>query len=124
MHGNNVMAGYYLDREATAQAFRGGWFHSGDAAVLHPDGYLEIRDRKKDIIISGGENISSVEVEKVIYEHPAVLEAAVVAMPDEHWGEVPKAYVTLKSEGAATVEEIIGFCRERLTHFKCPKKIE
>ncbi|MBI4904695.1 MAG: long-chain-fatty-acid--CoA ligase [Acidobacteria bacterium] len=124
MRGNNVMIGYYNNPESTAQAFRGGWFHSGDYAVMHPNGYLEIRDRKKDIIISGGENISSVEVEKVIYEHPAVLEAAVVAVPDEHWGEVPKAYVTLKSEGAATAEDIIAFCRERLTHFKCPKKVE
>jgi fatty-acyl-CoA synthase len=124
MRGNNVMIGYYRNPEATEQAFRGGWFHSGDYAVMHENGYLEIRDRKKDIIISGGENISSVEVEKVIYDHPAVLEAAVVAIPDDHWGEVPKAYVTLKSEGAATAEDLIAFCRERLTHFKCPKAIE
>jgi fatty-acyl-CoA synthase len=124
MRGNNVMIGYYNNPEATAEAFRGGWFHSGDYAVMHPNGYLEIRDRKKDIIISGGENISSVEVEKTIYEHPGVLEAAVVAIPDEHWGEVPKAFVTLKREGAATAEEIIQFCRDRMAHFKCPKKVE
>lgn len=124
MRGNNVMIGYYKNPEATEEAFRGGWFHSGDYAVMHPNGYLEIRDRKKDIIISGGENISSVEVEKTLYEHPAVLEAAVVAVPDEHWGEVPKAYVHLKSEGAATAADLISFCRERLAHFKCPKHIE
>ncbi|MBI3683420.1 MAG: long-chain-fatty-acid--CoA ligase [Acidobacteria bacterium] len=124
MRGNNVMLGYYENPEATRQAFRGGWFHSGDYAVMHSNGYLEIRDRKKDIIISGGENISSVEVEKVIYEHPAVLEAAVVAIPDDHWGEVPKACVTLKDGDAATAEDIIAFCRERLAHFKCPKKVE
>jgi fatty-acyl-CoA synthase len=124
MRGNNVMIGYFRNPEATAEAFRGGWFHSGDYAVMHPDGYLEIRDRKKDIIISGGENISSVEVEKVIYEHPAVLEAAVVAVPDEKWGEAPKAFVTLKEEGAADAAEIIAFCRERMAHFKCPKQVE
>ncbi|MFN7936759.1 MAG: long-chain-fatty-acid--CoA ligase [Bryobacteraceae bacterium] len=124
MRGNNVMIGYFRNPEATAEAFRGGWFHSGDYAVMHPDGYLEIRDRKKDIIISGGENISSVEVEKQIYEHPAVLEAAVVAVPDEKWGEVPKAFVTLKREGAATAEDIIAFCRARMAHFKCPKHVE
>ncbi len=124
MRGNNVMIGYYKSPEATAEAFRGDWFHSGDYAVMHPDGYLEIRDRKKDIIISGGENISSVEVEKVIYEHPEVLEAAVVAVPDERWGEVPKAFVTLKREGAASAEDIIAFCRDRMAHFKCPKQIE
>lgn len=124
MRGNNVMIGYFQNPEATAEAFRGGWFHSGDYAVMHADGYLEIRDRKKDIIISGGENISSVEVEKVIYEHPAVLEAAVVAVPDEKWGEVPKAFVTLKSAGVATAEDIVSFCRERMAHFKCPKQVE
>src|ERR1035438_9469408 len=88
MRGNNVMLGYYNNPEATAEAFRGGWFHSGDVAVMHPDGYIEIRDRKKDIIISGGENISSVEVERVLYEHPSVMEAAVVGIPDQKWGEV------------------------------------
>ncbi|MCS7025752.1 MAG: acyl--CoA ligase family protein [Bryobacteraceae bacterium] len=124
MRGNNVMIGYYKNPQATEQAFQGGWFHSGDYAVMHPNGYLEIRDRKKDIIISGGENISSVEVERVLYEHPAVLEAAVVAVPDEKWGEVPKAFLTLKEGHWATPEEIIAFCRERMAHFKCPKHVE
>ena len=124
MRGNNVMLGYYRNPEATEEAFRGGWFHSGDLAVMHPNGYIEIRDRKKDIIISGGENISSVEVEKVIYDHPAVLEAAVVAVPDDKWGEVPKAVVTLKDGKQATATDIIEFCRARLSHFKCPKHIE
>ncbi|HTT60430.1 MAG TPA: acyl--CoA ligase family protein [Bryobacteraceae bacterium] len=124
MRGNNVMLGYYKNPEATAEAFRGGWFHSGDLAVMHPDGYIEVRDRQKDIVISGGENISSIEVEKVLAEHPAVLEAAVVAAPDEKWGEVPKAYIGLKPGQTATAEELIEFCRARLAHFKCPKQIE
>ena len=124
MCGNNVMLGYYENPEATAEAFRGGWFHSGDLAVMHADGYIELRDRQKDIVISGGENISSIEVEKVLYEHPAVMEAAVVAAPDEKWGEVPKAYIGLKPGQAATAEELIEFCRARLAHFKCPKQVE
>jgi len=124
MRGNNVMEGYYRNPEATQEAFRGGWFHSGDLAVMHPDGYIEIRDRKKDIIISGGENISSVEVEKALYEHPAVMEAAVVAIPDDKWGEVPMAFVGLKEGAKASEREIIDFCRARLAHFKCPKAIE
>jgi fatty-acyl-CoA synthase len=124
MRGNNVMLGYYDNPEATAEAFQGGWFHSGDLAVMHPDGYIELRDRKKDIVISGGENISSIEVEKVLCEHPAVLEAAIVAMPDARWGEVPKAYVGLKPDRSATAAELIAFCRERLAHFKCPKQVE
>jgi fatty-acyl-CoA synthase len=124
MRGNNVMAGYFNDPEATAQAFRGGWFHSGDLAVMHPDGYIELRDRSKDVIISGGENISSIEVENAIYEYPAVHEVAVIGVPDERWGEVPKAFVTLKPGASASAEEIIAFTRERLTHFKCPKHVE
>jgi fatty-acyl-CoA synthase len=124
MRGNNVMLGYYRNPRATEEAFRGGWFHSGDLAVMHPDGYIEIRDRQKDIVISGGENISSIEVEKVLAEHPAVLEAAVVAAPDEKWGEVPKAYVGLKAGRQASAEELIEFCRARLAHFKCPKQVE
>ena len=124
MRGNNVMLGYYNNPEATAEAFRGGWFHSGDVAVMHPDGYIEIRDRKKDIIISGGENISSVEVERVLYEHPAVMEAAVVGIPDEKWGEVPKAFVVLKEHAKATEADLIAFCRSRLAHFKCPGSVE
>jgi fatty-acyl-CoA synthase len=123
MRGNNVMLGYYREPEATATAFRGGWFHSGDLAVMHPDGYIEVRDRSKDIIISGGENISSVEVERVLYEHPAVMEAAIVAQHDDKWGEVPHAYVLLKEDSNASAEELIEFCRARLAHFKCPKAV-
>ncbi|MDE2571639.1 MAG: AMP-binding protein, partial [bacterium] len=124
MRGNNVMKGYYADPDATARAFAGGWFHSGDLAVWHPDGYVEIRDRGKDIIISGGENISTQQVEKAIAEHPSVLEAAVIAVPDERWGEVPKAFVTLKGDASLTADELLAFCRERLPGFKCPKAFE
>jgi fatty-acyl-CoA synthase len=124
MSGNNVMLGYYRAAEATAEAFRGGWFHSGDIAVMHADGYIELVDRSKDIVISGGENISSIEVEKVVAEHPAVLEVAVIAYPDEKWGEVPKAYVTPRPGFAPTEAEILAFCRKRLAHFKCPKLVE
>jgi fatty-acyl-CoA synthase len=124
MRGNNVMLGYYRNPEATAEAFSGGWFHSGDLAVMHPDGYIEVRDRAKDIVISGGENISSIEVEKALADHPAVAEAAIVAWPDEKWGEVPKAYVGLRPGMTATAEELIEWCRARLAHFKCPKHVE
>jgi fatty-acyl-CoA synthase len=124
MRGNNVMKGYYDQPEATAEAFRGGWFHSGDLAVRHPDGYVELRDRKKDIIISGGENISTIEVEQTVARHPAVLEVAVVAIPDEKWGERPKAFVTLKPGQSVTEPELIAFCRENLAHFKCPAAFE
>ncbi len=120
MRGNLVMKGYHDDPEATAEAFRGGWFHSGDLAVMHPDGDIELRDRQKDIIISGGENISSIEVEQVLCRHPAVLECAIVALPDAHWGERPQAFVALKPGATATEEDLIAFCRERLAHFKCP----
>jgi fatty-acyl-CoA synthase len=124
MRGNNVMSGYFTDDAATGKAFDGGWFHSGDLAVWHPDGAIELRDRGKDIIISGGENISSIEVEQAIVAHPAVLECAVVAVPHPRWGERPKAFVTLNEGAAATEGEIIAFCRERLAHFKCPDSIE
>jgi len=124
MQGNVVMKGYFEDPGATAVAFEGGWFHSGDLAVCHHDGYIELRDRKKDIIISGGENISTIEVEQVVAQHPAVLECAVVAIPDEKWGERPKAFVTLKPDQSATETEIIAFCREHLAHFKCPASVE
>jgi len=124
MRGNNVMLGYYGNPEATAEAFDGGWFHSGDLAVVHPDGYIELRDRTKDIVISGGENISSIEVEKVLADHPAVAEVAIVAVPDEKWGEAPRAYVGLKPGASATAEELITWCRERLAHFKCPRTVE
>jgi fatty-acyl-CoA synthase len=124
MRGNNVMKGYFEQPEATAEAFRGGWFHSGDIGVWHPDGYIELRDRKKDIIISGGENISTIEVEQTVARHPAVMECAVVAIPDEKWGERPKAFVTLKPEQHATEADIIEFCRGHIAHFKCPAAVE
>jgi fatty-acyl-CoA synthase len=123
MRGNIVMKGYLKNPRATEEAFAGGWFHSGDLAVMHPDGYIELKDRSKDIIISGGENISTIEVEDVLYRHPAVLEAAVVARPDPMWGETPCAFVTLKAEAAATAEEIIAFCREHLARFKAPRTV-
>jgi fatty-acyl-CoA synthase len=124
MRGNNVMAGYFDDPAATETAFRGEWFHSGDLAVWHPDGNIELRDRGKDIIISGGENISSIEVEQTIVAHPAVLECAVVAVPHPHWGERPKAFVTLREGASASADEIISFARDRLAHYKCPDAIE
>jgi len=124
MHGNIVMKGYLDDEEETEESFQGGWYHSGDLAVWHPDGYVEIRDRDKDVIISGGENISSVEVEQVLAEHPAVIEAAVVAMPDEQWGERPKAFVTLNEGEEATEEELIDFVKERIARFKAPEVVE
>ena len=120
VRGNVVMAGYYRDAEGTAQAIRDGWFHSGDAAVVHPDGYLEIRDRLKDVIISGGENISSVEVEGVLLRHPAVQEVAVVGVPHEKWGETPHAFVVLRAGATATDDEMRQFARDHLAHFKAP----
>ena len=122
--GNNVMMGYLKSPTATEAAFEGGWFHSGDLGVMHPNGYIELKDRSKDIIISGGENISTIEVESVLYKHPAVLEAAVVARPDETWGETPCAFVTLKEGALETTEaELIDFCRNNLAHFKTPKTV-
>ena len=121
MRGNNVMKGYYADPEATALAFDGGWFHSGDIAVVHPDGYIEITDRAKDVIVSGGENISTQQVEKVLIGHDAVLEVAVVAVPHERWGEVPKAFVTLKPGRTVGADELEAFARLRLAAFKVPK---
>ncbi|ADZ68970.1 acyl-CoA synthetase [Polymorphum gilvum] len=123
MRGNNVMRGYLKNPAATAEAFRGGWFASGDLGVMHPDGYVELKDRSKDIIISGGENISSVEVEDVLYRHPAVLEAAVVARPDPKWGESPCAFVELKPGRAASESDIIAFCRAHMAHFKAPRTV-
>ena len=122
LRGNTVMKGYLKNPSASAEAFAGGWFHTGDLAVMHPDGYVEIKDRAKDIIISGGENISSLEVEEVLYKHPDVMEAAVVARPDEKWGETPHAFVTLKPDaGHVTEADIIAWCRTHLAHFKCPR---
>ncbi len=124
MHGNNVMKEYFLQPDATDKAFFGGWFHSGDLAVWHPDGYIELRDRLKDIIISGGENISTIEVEQTVVRHPAVLECAVIAIPDEKWGERPKTFVTLKKGAYATEQEILEFCLTQIAHFKYPAAVE
>jgi fatty-acyl-CoA synthase len=124
VRGNTVMAGYYRDDEATREAFRGGWFHTGDLGVMHPDGYVELRDRAKDVIISGGENISTIEVEQALLRHPAVLEVAVVGIPDERWGEVPKAFVTLKDGASVSADELVELCRQHLARFKAPKTIE
>ena len=123
MRGNIVMKGYLKNPRATEEAFAGGWFHTGDLGVTHPDGYIELKDRSKDIIISGGENISTVEVESVLYRHSAVLEAAVVARPDPMWGETPCAFVCLKPDAAATADDIIAFCREHMARFKAPRTV-
>ena len=123
LRGNNVMKGYLKNPKATEEAFAGGWFHTGDLGVLYPDGYIQLKDRSKDIIISGGENISSIEVEDVLYKHPAVAHAAVVAKPDEKWGETPCAFVELKPGATATAEEIIAWCRDALAAFKCPRHV-
>ena len=123
MRGNIVMKGYLKNDKATGEAFAGGWFHTGDLGVMHADGYIEIKDRSKDIIISGGENISTIEVEGVLFRHPAVLEAAVVARPDPRWGESPCAFVTLKEGASATADEIIAFCRAHLAHYKAPRTV-
>jgi fatty-acyl-CoA synthase len=123
LRGNTVMKGYLKNPNATDTAFSGGWFHTGDLAVWHPDGYVEIKDRSKDIIISGGENISSLEIEEALYKHPAVMEAAVVARPDPRWGETPCAFVTLKPGASATAEEIVDFLREAIARFKVPRHV-
>jgi fatty-acyl-CoA synthase len=122
VRGNVVMEGYYKDPEATATAMRGGWFHSGDAAVVHPDHYIEIRDRFKDVIISGGENISSVEVEGIMMRHPAIQEIAVVGMPHEKWGETPHGFVVLAPDASATESDLIEYARAHMAHFKAPSK--
>ena len=124
MRGNDVMAGYYLDPEATAEAFRGGWFHSGDLGVMYPDGYIELRDRAKDVVISGGENISTIEVEQALMSHPCVLEAAVIGVPDDKWGERPKAFVVLRLGTSATVEELIAHVRTKIAGYKVPRDID
>jgi fatty-acyl-CoA synthase len=121
--GNITMKGYLKNAQATAEAFAGGWFHTGDLAVMYPDGYVKIKDRSKDIIISGGENISSIEVEDVLYRHPAVMAAAVVAQPDPKWGETPCAFIELKAQSEVTETQIIEFCREHLARFKVPKRV-
>jgi fatty-acyl-CoA synthase len=124
MRGNNVMAAYYLDPDATAYAFRGGWFHSGDLGVMHPDGYIELRDRSKDIVISGGENISTIEVEQALMSHPAVLDAAVIGVRDEKWGERPKAFVVLRAGHSATQEELFTHVTIKIARFKAPREID
>jgi len=124
MRGNNVMAGYYADPEATAHAFRGGWFHSGDLGVMHPDGYIELRDRSKDIVISGGENISTIEVEHALMSHPAVLDVAVIGIPDDKWGERPKAFVVLRDGHSATPEELIAHVRTKIARYKAPREVD
>jgi fatty-acyl-CoA synthase len=121
--GNVVMKGYLKNPKSTQEAFAGGWFHSGDLGVIHPDGYIQLKDRSKDIIISGGENISSIEVEDALYKHPAVQAAAVVARPDEKWGETPCAFVELKPGQHATQDEIVAWCKTLLASFKCPKTV-
>jgi len=122
--GNIVMKGYLKNPEATKEAFTGGWFHSGDLGVLHTDGYIQLKDRSKDIIISGGENISSIEIEDVLYKHPAIAHCAVVAKPDDKWGETPCAFVELREGASVTTEEVISWCREHLARFKCPRQVE
>jgi fatty-acyl-CoA synthase len=124
MRGNTVMAGYYLDPEATAAAFRGGWFHSGDLGVMHPDGYIELRDRAKDIVISGGENISTIEVEQALMSHPCVFEAAVIGVPDDKWGERPKAFVVLRPGTSTTVKDLAAHVRTRIAGYKTPRDID
>jgi fatty-acyl-CoA synthase len=123
MRGNVVMKGYLKNAKSTQAAFAGGWFHTGDLGVRYPDGYIQLKDRSKDIIISGGENISSIEVEDALYKHPAIQAAAVVARPDEKWGETPCAFVELKPGKTATEAEIIAWCRQHLAAFKCPKTV-
>ena len=123
MRGNIVMKGYLKNSDASGDAFADGWFHTGDLGVWHPDGYIALKDRSKDVIISGGENISTIEVEETLYKHPSILEAAVVGKPDDHWGETPCAFVVLKDGETASEDEIIAFCRENMARFKVPKNV-
>ena len=124
MRGNNVMSGYFRDDDATAKAFAGGWYHSGDLGVMHADGYVELRDRAKDVVISGGENISTVEVEQAVLSHPAVLEAAVVGVPDERWGERPKAFVVLRQGKSAEPDALIEHVKGAIARYKAPRDVE
>jgi fatty-acyl-CoA synthase len=123
MRGNNIMVGYYRDHATTAQAFRGGWFHSGDLGVMHPDGYIELRDRAKDVVVSGGENVATVEVEQTLHSHPDVVDVAVVGVPDERWGELPRAYVVLRPGSHVSAEELQDLVRSRLARFKVPRDV-
>lgn len=124
MRGNTVMKGYFADEAATAEAFRGGWFHSGDLGVVHPDGYVQLLDRAKDIVVSGGENISTVEVEQALLAHDAVLDVAVVGVPDDRWGERPKAFVVLGDGAEASEAELIEHVKQRIARYKAPKAVE
>jgi fatty-acyl-CoA synthase len=124
MRGNNVMLGYCEDAAATEKAFEGGWFHSGDLGVMHPDGFVELRDRAKDVVVSGGENISTIEVEQALASHPAVVEAAVIGVPDEKWGERPKAFVVLARDAQATEDELIEHVKSKIARYKAPKAVE
>jgi fatty-acyl-CoA synthase len=121
MRGNVVMKGYLKNKASTDKAFAGGWFHTGDLGVIYPDGYIQLKDRSKDIIISGGENISSIEVEDALYKHPAVMAVAVVAKPDDRWGETPCAFVELKAGAQATGDELLQWCKQHLAGYKCPR---
>jgi fatty-acyl-CoA synthase len=123
MRGNVVMKGYLKNKAATSKAFAAGWFHTGDLGVMHPDGYVQLKDRSKDIIISGGENISSIEVEDALYKHPAVAAVAVVAKPDDKWGETPCAFVELKPGTQASADELLQWCRQHLAGYKCPRTV-
>jgi fatty-acyl-CoA synthase len=123
MRGNVVMKGYLKNKASTEKAFEGGWFHTGDLGVIYPDGYIQLKDRSKDIIISGGENISSIEVEDALYKHPAVAAVAVVAKPDDKWGETPCAFVELKSGARATADELLQWCKQHLAGYKCPRYV-
>jgi fatty-acyl-CoA synthase len=123
MRGNVVMKGYLKNKSSTEKAFAGGWFHTGDLGVMHPDGYIQLKDRSKDIIISGGENISSIEVEDALYKHPAVMAVAVVAKPDDKWGETPCAFIELKPGTQASNDELLQWCRKHLASYKCPRHI-
>jgi fatty-acyl-CoA synthase len=124
MTGNGVMKGYFADPEATATAFAGGWFHSGDLGVMHPDGYVQLLDRAKDVVVSGGENISTIEVEQAIVSHPDVVDCAVVSMPDEKWGERPKAYVVVRPGSDLDSDGVIAHCRTRIARYKVPGAVE
>jgi fatty-acyl-CoA synthase len=123
MRGNVVMKGYLKNKASTEKAFEGGWFHTGDIGVIYPDGYIQLKDRSKDIIISGGENISSIEVEDALYKHPAVAAAAVVAKPDEKWGETPCAFIELKPGATASADELLQWCKKHLAGYKCPRYV-
>jgi fatty-acyl-CoA synthase len=123
MRGNVVMKGYLKNKSSTEKAFAGGWFHTGDLGVTHPDGYIQLKDRSKDIIISGGENISSIEVEDALYKHPAVAAAAVVAKPDDKWGETPCAFIELRPGASASTDELVQWCRKHLASYKCPRYV-